>query len=183
MFRSALRFVAGAAAGSLVWLLLTPAYNSVLAFAAQPLLRIDPRLRGVEVRGLEDRVQARGGEERLGLPRVVIPAGQLTYNLVLFAGLFATERGLFRGRAFRRFLAALLALMATHVLAFVVSIEATFATRLGTWSDTNYSALLQDFWNSAEYAYRLAGMFAIAFGLWWVTDPSAFRRSRERSAA
>ena len=183
MFRSALRFLLGAAIASLAWALLSPWYNAAIGFAAQPLLRIDPRLRNAEVRHFDDRIQARGDEKQLDLPRVVIPANQLTYNFVLFAGLFATERGLFRKRGFRRFAIALLILIATHVLAVAISIECTYATRLGAWSDRNYGPLEQDIWNSADYAYRLAGMFAIAFGLWWLSDPSASRKSRERSTA
>jgi hypothetical protein len=74
----------------------------------------------------------------------------------------------FRDRNFRRLLIALLILFATHVLAVAVAVESTYSTRIPEWSDQNYSGALQDFWSAAEYAYRLAGMFAIAFACWWL---------------
>ena len=168
MFLSALKFIAGGTIATVLWVLLTPAYNSVVAIAAQPLLRIDPRLRNVEVRGADTRIQGRGNDEHPEMPRVLIPAGELTYNFVLFAGLFATNPNLLRDRNFRRLLIAMLILFATHVLAVTVALESTYSTRVAGWSDVHYSPVLQDFWSAAEYAYRLAGMFAIAFGCWWI---------------
>lgn len=173
MFRSALRFIAGAIVAIAVYVLLTPAYNVVLAVAAQPLVRIDSHLRHLELRAEERRIEGRGDEVRPDMPRAVIPADQLTYNIVLFAGLFATNRNVFRDRALRRLLIALLVLFATHVLAVVLSVESTYAAHIGEWSERNYSDGLQDFWSAAEYSYRLAGMFGIAFACWWLSEPFA----------
>ena len=183
MLRSALRFIVGAIAAALLWYFLTPAYNSVLAIAAQPLVRIDPRLRHVELRGFGERIHGRGDDEHPEMPRALIPAAQLTYNFVLFGGLFATNRNVLRDRGFRRLAIALLILVATHVLAVAVAVEATYATRVGAWSEARYGPALQDFWAAFEYAYRLAGMFGIAFALWWFSDPSISQRSHARSAA
>lgn len=183
MLRSALKFIVAAAMATGLWLLLTPAYNNVIAIAAQPLVRIDPRLRYVEVRGADERIQGRGNDEHPEMPRVLIPAGELTYNFVLFAGLFATSPNLFRDRNFRRLLIAVLILFATHVLAVAAALESTYATRIAGWSDLHYSPALQDFWSATEYGYRLAGMFGIAFGCWWLSAPSTDQKSRERSAA
>ena len=177
----ALRFLIAAAVATFLWIAGTPFYNSVLAVASQPLLWVDGRVRGAEVRGFGDRIHARGGETRPEVPRVIIPAGELTYNIILFAGLFATNRDPFRNRGWRRLLIALAILFATHVLAVAVSLESTYATKLGAWSESNYSDGLQDFWSAAEYAYRLAGMFGIAFACWWLSVPAEVRRDRERS--
>lgn len=180
MLRSALRFAAGAIAGGLLWYYAAAAYYVAVAAAAEPLLNIDSRLRHAEIRVVGSRADARGDEHEPSLPRVIIPIDQLTYNTVLFIALFATNRDAFRRRALRRFAVALLILFATHAIATVVSIEATYASRLPQWSDAHYSDLAQDFWTAAEYAYRLAGMFAIAFGCWWMTlsVPSADRTDR-----
>ena len=169
MLLSALKFVVAGTIATVLWLMLTPAYNKVIAIAAQPLLRIDPRLRHVEVRGADELIQGRGDDQRPDLPRVLIPANQLTYNFVLFAGLFATNANVLRDRNFKRLLIAILILFATHILAVSVAVESTYATKVVEWSDRNYSPVLQDFWSAAEYSYRLAGMFAIAFGCWWVS--------------
>ena len=183
MLRSALRFVLAAVITTLVWIAISPLYNSLLAMSSQPLLRIDPRLRGVEAGGADNRIFARGGTSRPDLPRVLIPAGELTYNVILFAGLFASTAGALRGGGWRRLGIAIAILIVTHLLAVVITIESTYATKLGAWSDRHYSGALQDFWGAAEYAYRLAGMFGIAFALWWVSVPAEVQRDRARSAA
>lgn len=185
MLRSALRFIAGAIAGTLLWSWCGDAYHSVIARCAEPVVNIDSRLRHAEVRGAGSKVNARGDEEEPSLPRVIIPADQLTYNVILFLALFAMNRGLFRKASMRRFAIALFVLFAVHVLSLAVSIEATYASRLPGWSEQRYGPLEQDFWTAAEYAYRLAGMAAVAFGCWWMTltGPSEGRRFREQPAA
>ena len=185
MLRSALRFIAGAIAGTLLWSWGGDAYHAVIARASEPVVNIDLRLRHAEVRGAGSKVNARGDDVEPSLPRVIIPADQLTYNIILFLALFAMNRELLTKESLKRFAFALAVLFAAHVLALAVSIEATYATRLSAWSEQHYRPLEQDFWTAAEYAYRLAGMAAVAFGCWWMTliGPSEGRRVREQPAA
>jgi hypothetical protein len=185
MLRSTLRFAAGAIVGTLLWSWCGDAYHAVLARFAEPVVNIDSRLRHAEVRGAGSKVNARGDEEEPSLPRVIIPADQLTYNVILFLALFAMNRGLFRKQSLQRFAIAMAVLFAVHVLALAVSIEATYASRVTGWSNDRYGPLEQDFWTAAEYAYRLAGMAAVAFGCWWmtVTGASEVRKGREQHAA
>lgn len=166
--RRALRFAAGAAIGIALWVFASAGYNAILATFAEPLLRVDSRLRGVEVLSSGQRILGRGDADPT-VPGVVIPADQLTYNIVLLLGLFATNESALRDRGFPRLLIAMMVLFATHILAVVISLELTYATRTGGWGAVRYSPLAQDFWTALEYGYRLFGMFAIAFGLWWVT--------------
>lgn len=173
MLRSALRFAAGAAIAVALWVWTVPAYNAILAVGAEPLMRIDARLRKGEVLAAGRHVNARGSDAQPDLPRVIVPADQLTYNFILMAGLFAMEP-----KSVRRLPLALAILFATHVLALVVSIESTYATKLGPWSESHYGPLEQDIWTATEYAYRLAGMFGIAFGLWWVMGRSSLTVNR-----
>lgn len=171
MLRSALRFAAGAAVATALWLYATPLYNRVIAEIAQPIMRIDPRLRNAEIIVAERRLIARGNADQPHLPGVVVPVEELTYNVILLAGLFATNPAPFRDRTMKLFAYSLLILFATHVLATVISIEATYVTQTA-WGATAYSTMESGFWRGAEFAYRLAGMFAIAFGCWWMTRGS-----------
>ena len=173
MLRSALRFVAGAAIATVVWISGTPLYNALLSVVAEPIVQVDSRLRNVDIMANDRRVVARGNEAEPSVPGVVIPADQLTYNVILLLGLFATNgRGL-RDRGFLRLLIALGVLFATHVLALVISLELTFATRTGAWGATRYTPFAQDFWTAVDYGYRLFGMFGIAFACWWVARADA----------
>ena len=173
MLRSALRFAAGAAVAIVLWTFGTPLYNALLAAVAEPIVRVDSRLRNVDTVANGRRVMGRGNEAEPSIPGVVIPADQLTYNVILLLGLFATNEKLTQDRGFVRLLIALAVLFATHVLALVISLELTFATRTGVWGATRYTPLAQDFWTAVEYGYRLFGMFGIAFGCWWLARADA----------
>ena len=186
MLCSALRFALGAAAALLLWLYLTPTYNALLAGVTGPVVRMDPRLRHAELLVSDRRIIARGDAGQPDLPGILIPADQLTYNVILFLGLFVTNVAPLRDRGFLRLAIALLVLFVTHALALAVAIEATYATGTGAWGERMYRPLEQDWWSAVEYGYRLAGMFGIAFGLWWATRvnvPSAGRKDRARSTA
>lgn len=192
MLRNALRFAAGAALASAVWWFAAPAYVRFLTAAAEPLVRIDSNLGHAEILSAGLRVRVRGDERQPDLPPIVFPADQVAYNVILLAGLFAADPGM-AGRTtggkpsarIGRLLAMIAILAGTHVIALAVGIEATYAGRLGNWSSARYTAGAQDFWTAVEYSYRLAGMFAIAFGLWWwlLNDSSRDRIFRGRSTA
>ena len=173
MLRSALRFAAGAAVAIALWVLGTPLYNALLSIVAEPIVQVDSRLRNVDTLANGRRVMGRGNEAEPSVPGVVIPADQLTYNVILLLGLFATNKRWFRDRGFLRLLIALGVLFATHVFALVISLEVTFATRTGAWGATRYSPLAQDFWTAVDYGYRLFGMFGIAFACWWLARADA----------
>ena len=171
--RSVLRFIAGAVVGGFLWFYATPAYDAFLGRAAAVLLRLDHRLSGTVAERDGENLRVRN-PENLAFPTVTIPADQLTYNLILFIGLMAARPGTLRRSAL-----AVLILVATHILAVTASIESTYATKLGAWSDAHYGGGQQDFWTATEYLYRLAGMFAIAFTVWWVSigAPSLIQES------
>ena len=171
--RSALKFVAGSFVGALLWFYATPFYDSLLATAVTPMVHIDRRLRATIVERDERKVRVRSTSD-LAFPQIQLPADELTYNVILFAGLFAMRRG-----KTTRMLIAIAALAATHVAGLLFSIEATYATRMQPWSDAHYGGGEQDFWTAAEYAYRLAGMAAIAFALWWLATTEADQPAKD----
>ena len=162
MLGKTVRFVLGFVAGTLVWWYGTPVYNDVLARAAEPLVRLDPRLTHAMLDGAGRVITITGVTEAR------IPADQLTYNIILFAALFATIRGSVRKRLFVALTLSVVVLFATHTLAVVATTIATYARHM----TDRYSELQRDFWIAAEYVYRLAGMFGIAFACWWVAASS-----------
>jgi len=158
----ALRFIAGAAAGFLFWWYAALFYNGTLAFAAERVLQLDARLCHAHLVAADRKVEV--APHLCVAPTASIPADQLTYNIILFAALFAM-----RFRSFGSFFACLFALLVSHVLSLALSVESTYAARQGSWSHQHYSALAQQLWVGAEFWWRLAGMFALVFGLWWLT--------------
>jgi len=171
----ALRFIAGAAAGFLLWWYGTLFYNGALAFTAESLLGLDARLCGPHLIADERKIEVRA---RLCVaPTATIPADQLTYNIILLAALFAM-----RWRSITSFLISLFVVALTHVLSLAVSVESTYAARNGAWSDKHYSVFEQQAWVSTEFFWRLVGMFAIVFVCWWVTQAPIFPQTRASGA-
>lgn len=171
----ALRFLAGAIAGLLLWWYGTLFYDGALSFAAERILQLDQRLCNAHLVAEERRVEV---TPHLCVgPKVTIPADQLTYNLILFLALFAM-----RFRSFQTFFACLFVLVISHVLALALSVETTYAAHVGAWSDRHYGGLEQDLWTGLEFWWRLGGMFALVFGLWWLTLEPMFHPPRASAA-
>ena len=171
----ALRFFAGALVAFLVWWYAALFYDGALAFAAERILQFDQRLCNAHLVAAERKVDVI--PHLCVAPSAAIPADQLTYNMILFGALFAM-----RFRSFQSFFAALFVLAVTHVLSLALSVEAMYAGHLGTWSDRHYSALEQDFWVGAEFWWRLVGMFALVFIMWWLTLGPIFQPARMSAA-
>ncbi len=176
----ALRFVIGCAIGFLLWRYGTPLYGSLIAPLTAFVLR---PFAAVHLTVANANLDITGP----AIPAGHIPFSELTYNVILFLGLFATIRGLFRGKMLLRFIIAAAALVVTHVLATAADGMSVYAPRAGAWSNAHFSGNGQDFWEAVDYIYRMAGMFGIAFGAWYlaIAEPQAapVRRRRRRSHA
>jgi len=158
----AFRFFIGAAFAFVVWWYATLFYDGALAFAAERILQFDQRLCNAHLVAAERKVEVT--PHLCVAPTATIPADQLTYNMILLGALFAM-----RFRSFQSFFAALFVLVITHILSLVLSIEATYAARLGAWSTAHYGGLESDFLVGAEFWWRIVGMLALVFVMWWLT--------------
>ena len=154
--RNVLRFLAGAVAGALLWWYGAPAYDGVVAAAAEPLLRLDKRLHDLDTapRGRWVIVRSAGGHFRLA----EVPADQMTYNLILFIALLATVR---RPR-WGRIALAVIALFVSHAVTFTIGTESLYA------SARDPSSTEASVWMMANLFLRVVGMLAVAFGCWWL---------------
>ena len=161
-----LRFLAGLLLAAAIWYFTTPAYNVALSWPTEALLKIDPRFEDSDVVARSSKIAVR--PERGLLPPAAIPADQLTYNVILLAALFASNRRPFRDGNPRAFLISLLVVMALHPIGLAISIESTYANRIVNWSELHYGDREARFWLNAEMFYRLVGMFGVAFGCWWI---------------
>jgi hypothetical protein len=155
MLRNALRFLAGALAGALLWWYAAPAYDAVVAKAAEPLLRLDKRFHDLDTaeRGRWVILRSAGGKFRMG----ELPADQMTYNVILFLALMATVRRPRWGRA----AIAVAVLFVSHVITFAVGAESLYA------NGRDPSSTEANIWMMANLFLRVVGMLAVAFGCWW----------------
>ena len=167
MKRRVAQFILGLVVGTLLWSWAADSYDILLARAAQPIVRIDARFRDADVLARGDRIDV--VSDRGVFPPVNIPAPQLTFNVILLIALFASNRRPFSDRNLRAFAVSLLIILLLHVPALFITIESTYAAQLGQWSDAHYGSASASAWLMAELVWRLAGMFGVAFGCWWVT--------------
>lgn len=164
---AALRATGGFVLGLAVWLTFASAYERTVATAAELLLRAfeRPAVTTLEASGGEFKVDRADFPPES--PRPGLPAGDLHFNFVLLAALFALDPHPFRAASFGRFWIAAAFLWATHVLALVFQVESIYATRLGPWSTEHYGVVARNFWAGGFHFYQILGRFAAPFALWW----------------
>lgn len=163
-----LRFAVALVAGLLLWQVVAVRYNRVVAWMAAPLLRIDSRFADADLDPRGDLIAVRS--DRGVFPLALIPATQLTYNAILLLALFASNARPLRGRNIAGFLVSLLIVMALHPVSALISIESTYALRLGEWSRAHYGDFAANVWMLLELFWRLVGMFAVPFACWWLAS-------------
>ncbi len=160
-----LKGIVGFLAGMALWWKATPFYNRMLCAVAEQLVHIDRRFAGALLVALERIVRVTSATT--DLPMAYIPADLLTYNIILLLILFASNERALGLANLRAWAISLAVLFATHVAGLLISVESTYALRMGTWSSTYYSDFGQDVWLVLELFYRIVGMFGVAFACWW----------------
>jgi hypothetical protein len=163
LVRAAVGFLAGAA----LWIGLAEPYHRTLAAPAQALIRAFESPGVTRLRAENREVIVDREDFPPSSPRPGIPAQDLDFNVAILTALFATARRPFSDRSLRILAAALALLWASHVAALVFSVESLYATELGPWSAAHYGTVARNLWATGHHFYRIAGMFAIPFVLWW----------------
>jgi hypothetical protein len=168
-WRVALKALAGFLAGLALWVVLTPAYDRLVATGAQSLIRAFEKPKVTRLYRAPDgftTVDRADFDPRSKRPGVSVR--DLTFNIVLLTALFAASRRVFSDRNIGGFLVAMVALGLTHVLGLVAEVMSIYAGKLGMWSQVHYTAFERNAWGVANHFYRVVLMYAIAFALWWV---------------
>lgn len=166
--RAAVRGAVGFLLGLAFWFGFARVYERALAAGAQLATNVfeSPDVTRLRPEGAQILVDRRDFPP--GSARPSLPAPDIHFNFVLLAALFAMDPRPLRGVHVGRFLAALAALFAAHVLALVFQVHSVYATSLGAWSDANYGKISTNFWAAGWHFYLIAGRFAAPFALWWL---------------
>jgi hypothetical protein len=184
-WRVALRAFAGFVAGVVLWVLLSPLYDRVVATGAQSLMRAFEKPKVTRLRLAADNfttVDRADFDPRSKRPAISIR--DLTFNIVLLIALFAASPRPFSDRNIGGFLVAAVILGFTHVLGVIAEVMSIYVAKLGVWSTVNYSAFDRNLWGVLNHFYRLVLMYAIAFALWWTfrdaAQPVTAKKKRRR---
>ncbi len=153
--------------GAAVWAAGAEPYQRTVAAAANAAIRLfeSPavtRLRAEKREVIVDREDFPETSARPG-----IPADDLDFNVAILAALFAASPRALSDRGIARLAAAAALLWITHVVALVFAVESLYALSLGPWSAARYGAIARNFWATGSHFYRIAGVFAVPFVLWW----------------
>jgi hypothetical protein len=153
--------------GAAVWAGGAEPYQRTVAAAANAAIRLfeSPavtRLRAEKREVIVDREDFPDSSARPG-----IPADDLDFNVAILAALFAASPRSLSDRGIRRFALAAALLWLTHVVALVFAVESLYALSLGPWSAARYGPIARNFWATGSHFYRIAGVFAVPFVLWW----------------
>jgi len=169
-WRLALRAVAGFLIGLAIWTFLSPLYDRLVSSVAERTMRAFEKPAVTRLVPAEDNyVTVDRGDFDPRSKRPAISVRDLTFNFILMALLFATAARPFSDRNIGAFLVACVILGITHVVAVITEVMSIYVAKLGPWSLAHYSDLERNVWGVSNHAYRLVLMYAIAFGIWWLT--------------
>lgn len=180
-WQTAASALAGFLLGLALWWGLSETYAGVLAKSASPLLRLteDPAVTLLRTDGKHIIVNRSDFPRTSARPGV--PAHDLTFNIILLTTLFAANHRRFSNRNVAGFVGALFLLYLTHVLGVFVTVKSIYALQLGEWSRVHYGEISRNVWAGAAHFYRLVGLYAFAFAVWWLCSPDAAESSASRS--
>jgi|GEM_PF-550122 len=174
------RLAIGLAAGIALWWTCGDVWNRALAVMTQPLMKLDRRISAGDLVAVGHTIVVQPTRDTM--PMATIPADQMTFNVILLVGLFASNRAPFSDRNMKAFAIAFAIVLLLQPIGVFLSIESTYANQQGVWSDQHYGDAAARAWINAEIFYRLIGMFGVVFGAWWMVAGetiSAFRPRRK----
>ena len=105
----------------------------------------------------------------------------MTANLAMLLALWGATPGAASGRVALRGLGCTLVLFASHVLHVVLTVEATWATKLGAWSEWHYPRWQRELFATGNYFFDIVLKYALPFALWGVFILLPALRQREEA--
>lgn len=183
-WKQVLKGLAGFGLGLGLWLGVSEAYRPAVTAPAEAILNL------FESPDITELIPSEGSGVLLNRtdfppdsPRPVIALADLTFNVILLFALFAVSRETFSNANVGGFGLSLLILWASHVGALIVRVEKIYALQLGAWSQVHYGAFSRNLWGSLDHFYRVVGIYAVAFVLWWIFRGETWRKKSGRNRA
>lgn len=164
--RLALELSLGFAAGLALWLVIDPAWQRMLTGPIELLARVTESPAVTRLDKVPEGIMVERSDFSPRSPRPIIQARDLTFNVILLVALFSIGKR-FSDRNIGRFLIAMGLLFVIHVLFVFVRIKAIYALQLGAWSVANYGIWSRNLWGFLDHFYRIVGIYAAPFLLWW----------------
>lgn len=154
-----------------IWAIVRPAYNTVICATAQGVARAFENPRAALITPEGDYAFLSRTDLRADSSRLKTSLTQVHFNLVPFLALVFALPGSLRGGGWKRGLAALGVMAASHVLALIWQLKYLYAFSLGPWSTANYSDFARNVYGFLRYFFDLPVTFTLPLLAWVAAFP------------
>ena len=150
----------------IVWLLLRPAIDSLVAGLAQTLVRSFEHPRVTRLVIEDHRVQVRRSDLRVDSKVYSVSMTEVSFNTIVLLALYLALPRPFSRRQLERLFMGWCVLVVSQATNLVFHIKTLYATGLGDWSLHYYSDLARNIFGFGRYFTDLPGRFSFPFLIW-----------------
>jgi hypothetical protein len=153
-------------AATLIWLLVRPAINWLVAGASQTLIRSFEHPRVTRLVVQDHRAQMHRADLRTGSAVHTVSMAEISFNMIVLLALYLALPRPFSRRQLERLFMGWCVLCLTQALNLVFHVKTFYATGLGEWSHHYYSDLARNIFGFGRYFTDLPGRFSFPFLIW-----------------
>jgi hypothetical protein len=150
----------------IVWLLLRPALDSLVAGIAQTLVRSFEHPRVTRLVIEDHRVQIRRSDLHVDSKVYSVSMTEVSFNTIVLIALYLALPRPFSRRQLERLFMGWCVLVACQAVNLVFHVKTLYATGLGEWSQHYYSNLARNVFGLGRYFTDLPGRFSFPFVIW-----------------
>jgi hypothetical protein len=150
----------------IIWLLVRPAIDSLVAGLAQTLVRSFEYPRVTRLVIEDHRVQVRRSDLRTDSKIYSVSMTEVSFNTIVLLALCLALPRPFSRRQLERLLMGLCVLTACQSVNLVFHVKTLYATGLGEWSQRYYSDFARNAFGFGRHFTDLPGRFSFPFLIW-----------------
>ena len=153
-------------AAIIIWLLVRPAIDTVVAGLTQTLIRSFEHPRVTRLVVEDHRTQIRRTDLRSGSKVPTVSMTEVTFNSIVLLALYLAMPNPFSRRQLERLFMGWCVLCLTQSMNLLFHVKTLYAMGLGEWSQHNYSDLARNVFGFGRYFTDLPGRFSFPFLIW-----------------
>lgn len=150
----------------IIWLLVRPAIDSLVAGLAQTLVRSFEYPRVTRLVIEDHRVQMRRSDLRTDSKIYSVSMTEISFNTIVLLSLYLALPRPFSRRQLERLFMGLCVLIICQAVNLVFHVKTLYATGLGEWSQHYYSDFARNVFGFGRYFTDLPGRFSFPFLIW-----------------
>ena len=153
-------------AAIIIWLILRPAIDTVVAGLAQTLIRSFEYPRVTRLVVEDHRAQMRRTDLRTDSKIPTVSMTEVTFNTIVLLALYLALPRPFSRRQLERLFMGWCVLCLTQSMNLLFHVETMYAMGLGEWSQHHYSDVARNVFGFGRYFTDLPGRFSFPFLIW-----------------